>query len=85
MWGVCSMNHKMQLLFHVLGLSSLAGSVFLQILVFKDILHHGYFVAVENNPIILLGEIVLSVYTVVYFIYIYQRFIRSVRTEGVKT
>jgi hypothetical protein len=69
----------MQALFHTLGLSCLGGAIFLQILVFTDILTHGYFIAVESNTAILTFEIVLTAFSSLYFIYIYQRFIRSMK------
>jgi hypothetical protein len=69
----------MQVLFHTLGLSCLGGAIFLQLLVFTDILQHGYFMAVENNPAILSFEILLTVFSAIYFVYMYQRFIRSMR------
>jgi hypothetical protein len=69
----------MRVLFHTLGLSCLGGAIFLQILVFTDILQHGYFMAMENNPAILIFEIVLTVFALIYFIYMYQRFIRSIK------
>lgn len=71
-------NHRMRVLLHSLGLSCLGGAIFLQILVFTDILQHGYFMAVENNPAILAFEIVLTAFALIYFIYMYQRFIRSI-------
>jgi hypothetical protein len=69
----------MRTLFHILGLSCLGGAIFLQILVFTDILQHGYFTAVERNPTILTFEIVLTAFALIYFLYMYQRFIRSIR------
>ena len=69
----------MQVLFHTVGLSCLGGAIFLQILVFSDILTNGYFMAVEHNLAILTFEVLLTVFSFIYFIYIYQRFIRSVR------
>jgi len=72
-------NRRIRVLFHSLGLSCLGGAIFLQILVFTDILQHGYFMAVENNPAILAFEIVLTFFALIYFVYMYQRFIRSVR------
>jgi hypothetical protein len=72
-------DRRIRVLFHTLGLSCLGGAIFLQILVFTDILQHGYFMAVENNPAILIFEILLTVFALIYFIYIYQRFIRSVK------
>ena len=73
------LDRRIRVLLHSLGLSCLGGAIFLQILVFTDILQHGYFMAVENNPAILIFEIVLTVFALIYFIYIYQRFIRSVK------
>jgi hypothetical protein len=67
------------MLFHVGGLSCLGGAIFLQLLVFTDILTNGYFMAVEKNPAILSFEILLTAFSAVYFAYIYQRFIRSLR------
>jgi len=72
-------DRRIQLLFHTLGLSCLGGAIFLQVLVFTDILQHGYFMAVEKNPAILSLEVLLTVFSLAYFIYIYQRFIRSMR------
>ena len=69
----------MHVLFHILGLSCLGGAIFLQLLVFTDILTHGYFMAVEKNPAILASEVLLTVFSLVYFVFIYQRFIRSIR------
>ncbi len=72
-------DRRIRVLFHSLGLSCVGGAIFLQILVFVDILEHGYFMAVENNPAILAFEIVLTVFALIYFIYIYQRFMRSIK------
>jgi hypothetical protein len=72
------MDRRMQVLFHTLGLSCLGGAIFLQLLVFTDILTHGYFTAVEKNPVILTFEVLLTVFSLVYFVFIYQRYIRSV-------
>jgi hypothetical protein len=73
------LNHRIRVLFHSFGLSCLGGAIFLQVLVFMDILQHGYFVAVENNPAILGFEIALTAFALAYFIFMYQRFIRSIR------
>jgi hypothetical protein len=74
-----TIDHRVRVLFHTLGLSCIGGAVFLQTLVFADILQHGYFRAIENNPVILMLEIGLTTFALIYFIYIYQRFIRSVK------
>jgi hypothetical protein len=73
------LDRRMRVLFHTLGLSCLGGAIFLQTLVFTDILQHGYFMAAENNPAILIFEVVLTFFALIYFIYIYQRFIRSIK------
>jgi len=70
------LNHKITLVIHSLGLSCLGGAIFLQILVFSNILMQGYFRAVEPNSTILALEILLTVFTTIYFIYIYEKVIR---------
>ncbi|MEM2338030.1 MAG: hypothetical protein QXK93_02910 [Candidatus Bathyarchaeia archaeon] len=70
---------RLQILIHSLGLSCLGGAIFLQILVFTDILQQGYFLAVENNPAILAFEIALTFFALIYFMYMYLKFIRSIR------
>jgi polyferredoxin len=73
------LDRRIRLLFHISGLSCLGGAIFLQILVFADILQQGYFMAVESNPAILMGEIALTAFALIYFGYIYQRFVRSIK------
>jgi len=72
-------DRRIRVLFHTLGLSCLGGAIFLQILVFTDILQNGYFMAVENNPIILTLEVALTAFALIYFVYMYQRLIRSIK------
>ena len=74
-----SFSRRMRLFLHSLGLSCLGGAIFLQVLVFADIVQHGYFMAVEQNPAILAFEVGLTGFAAVYFIYIYQRLMRSVK------
>lgn len=52
--------------------------MFLQILVFKDIVQQGYFVGIEKNPIILQLEVALTVFAVVYLIHLYISKIRTI-------
>jgi hypothetical protein len=73
------LDNRLRVLFHAFGLSCLGGAIFLQALVFTDILQHGYFTAVEHNPVVLSFEIVLTVFALAYFVFMYQRFIRSIR------
>lgn len=68
----------MRLVFHSIGLSCLGGAVFLQILVFKDIVQQGYFMGIEKNPIILQLEVALTVFAVVYLIHLYISKIRTI-------
>jgi hypothetical protein len=79
MKATAKIDRRLQIIIHSLGLSCLGGAIFLQILVFTDILQHGYFMAVENNPAILAFEITLTLFALIYFIYMYQRFIRSIK------
>ena len=72
-------NQRIRVAFHGLGLSCTGGAIFLQILMFSSILYKGYFWAVETNPAILSLEIALTSFALIYFIYIYQRLIRSVK------
>jgi hypothetical protein len=72
-------SRRMRFLFHSLGLSCIGGAIFLQILVFADILQQGYFTAVEQNPAILGFEVALTAFAAIYFIYIYQRLMRQVK------
>ena len=72
-------SHRIRMVFHTLGLSCLGGAIFLQTLVFAGIAQQGYFPAVEQNSAILSFEVVLTAFAIIYFIYIYQRLIRSVR------
>jgi hypothetical protein len=74
-----SFSRRIRFIFHSLGLSCLGGAIFLQILVFADIMQHGYFMAVEQNSAILAFEVVLTGFAAIYFIYIYQRLMRQVK------
>jgi hypothetical protein len=68
---------RLRLIFHSVGLSCLGGAVFLQVLVFKDILQRGVFVGVEKNPIILQLEVALTIFAAVYLVHLYISKIRS--------
>jgi hypothetical protein len=76
-------SRKFLLVFHGLGLSCTGGAIFLQILMFASIVYKGYFWAVETNPAILSIEIGLTAFAIVYFIYIYQFLIRSLKKRYV--
>jgi hypothetical protein len=70
-------NRRSNFIFHFLGLSCIGGAILLQVVMFSSILFQGYFRGVENNPVILAFEVMLTAYGFLYFIYIYQRLIRS--------
>jgi len=63
----------------MLGLSCIGGAIFLQSLVFAGIAQEGYFMAVEQNAAILLVEMAITAFALIYFFYIYQILIRSVK------
>jgi hypothetical protein len=65
-----------KLLFHTLGISCLGGAVFLEALVFSDILQHGYFYAMETEPFILTLELLLTIYTAIYLAYMFYRLMK---------
>jgi hypothetical protein len=62
-----------------LGLSCVGGAILLQLVMFSSILTQGYFRGAENNPTILAAEIVLTGFGLVYFIYMYQGLIRTIK------
>ncbi len=52
--------------------------MFLQILVFKDIVQQGYFVGIEKNPVILQLEVALTAFAVIYLVHLYISKIRAI-------
>jgi len=68
---------SIRFLFHSLGLGCVSSAIFLRVLVFWDISQTGFFRATEQNQTILSFEIFLTAFALVYFVYIYQRLIRS--------
>ncbi len=72
-------DQRLWQILHCLGFSCIGGAIFLQILVFSDIVLRGYFLAVEQNQLILSLEVVLTLFALIYFLYVYQRFIRTLK------
>jgi hypothetical protein len=70
-------DRRLRQFVHCLGFSCIGGAIFLQILVFSDILLQGYFFAVEGNQLILALEVVLTFFALIYFLYVYLRFVRA--------
>jgi hypothetical protein len=69
---------SLRFLFHSFGLGCVSSAIFLQALVFWDISQTGFFRATEQNQIILSFEIFLTFFGLIYFLYIYQRMVRTV-------
>ncbi len=67
----------LRLAFHSIGIGCLAGSVFLQFLVFLRISSQGAFLGIEKNPIILNSEIGVTVFCAIYLLYVAFSSIRS--------
>ncbi len=65
------------LAFHCIGISCLAGAVFLQVIVLMDITTQGFFFGVEKNPLILNTEIAVAFFCVFYLLYLSISKIRS--------
>jgi hypothetical protein len=70
---------SLRFLFHSFGLGCVSSAIFLQVLVFWEISQTGFFKATEQNNTILSFEIFLTGFALVYFVYLYQRLVRSVR------
>lgn len=60
----------LRLTFHCIGISCLAGAVFLQILVFMGIASQGFFMGIEKNPLLLNTEIAVTIFCVAYLLYL---------------
>ena len=52
--------------------------MFLQVLVFKDIVTQGYFMGVEGNLTILYFEVGLTVFSAVYLLHLFVSKLRSI-------
>ena len=55
---------------HGIGLSCITGAVFLQLLIFMEIFTHGSFTGIETNIVILTLEMAITVYCIVYLLYL---------------
>jgi len=67
----------LRLAFHSIGISCLAGAVFLEFLVFMGISSQGVFMGVEKNPFILNAEIGVTFFCLIYLVYVSLSSIRS--------
>ncbi len=61
---------KLRIIFHTVGISCVAGAIFLQVLVFMSIASKGFFMGIENNQFILFAEIIVTIFCVTYFMYL---------------
>ena len=64
---------------HSWGIAWLCSAVFLQLLVFKDILFQGYFLGVEPRPLILAVEMLGAFSGIVYMAFVYHQVISRLR------
>jgi len=71
-------SRSIRLIINSFGLSCLGSAIFLQVLVFWDIVEQGYFRAVETNCVILAIEVALTVFAALYFVYMFQKVVRAV-------
>ena len=67
----------LRLVFHSVGIGCLAGSVFLQFLVFLRIYSQGAFVGIEKNSVILNSEMAVTVFCAFYLLYVSSSSIRQ--------
>jgi len=67
-----------------LGISCLAGAVSLQLLVFFDIASKGFFMGVEQDPLLLGAEIGITIFSVIYLSYLSISKIRSILNSRIK-
>jgi hypothetical protein len=63
--------------FHSVGISCLAGSVFLQCLVFFKICSQGVFMGIEKDRLILNSEVGVTIFCAIYLLYVAFSVIRS--------
>ena len=68
---------KPKIMFHLVGLASLAGAVFLTLLTLYTIAYYGYVKAIEPNQLILIGEIYFAIYSGFYISYLFLNFFRQ--------
>lgn len=61
------------ILFHALGFSAIASSIILQLLMLTDIAQKGYFLANEENHIILSLEILLTIFAFAYLLFLFRK------------
>ena len=75
----------LRLAFHIIGIGCLAGSVFLQFLVFLKIDFQGAFLGIERNALILNSEIGITVFCAFYLLYVSFSSIRALLRPEKKT
>ena len=63
----------LKILFHIVGLSCLAGSVFLGLLVFYDVNITGVFYGIETNHILSSIEFFFMIYAALYLTFLASR------------
>lgn len=66
---------------HCLGLGCLISAVFLEALTFRDILLKGYFFANEPNQLVLVAEVGLTAFAILYTIFLCIQFFLKLKGE----
>jgi len=74
---VFSLKRKLAAFLHLFGLSCLGGAVFLELLVFSDIIFHGYFLGVEPNFAVALFELSLAASAAAYYGFLCLRALKA--------
>lgn len=70
-----------KIMVHGLGISTVITAFIIELLIFHDIIKHGHFRAVENNPVILTIEVFLAIFGLIYFIIMVLAWKPSVERE----
>jgi hypothetical protein len=81
------MKRAVLILFHSLGLSILVGALIWMFVTLVTIFANSSVVYIESNPLILLFEIFLTVYGILYLCYLYSKIpkLLSVRRKKCET
>ena len=77
MFGYPRVNKKLSVLLNCVGLSCIGSALILQSSVITEILKNGYFRGIEQNLFVLWLEAGLTAFGIVYFAYIFARFMLS--------
>jgi len=77
-------SRKLKILLHIIGLSTIGSALFLQTLVCTSIIKNGYFRGFEQNQAVIITELALTFFGIVYFAVFYVRFILKLSLRSSK-